>query len=131
MITKFRNHLTAIAIAVTAATTATSIVAQDVRIGAMREGTAWYVFAATLEQMIEPKLGANSVEIIARGGGVANPMVVQGGKADIALSMPSARPSLRSAGANRRTAASPSDPSARFVFLKCALVSPDAERNVR
>ncbi|MEN8748299.1 TAXI family TRAP transporter solute-binding subunit [Marivita sp.] len=86
MITKFRNHLTAIAIAVTAATTATSIVAQDVRIGAMREGTAWYVFAATLEQMIEPKLGANSVEIIARGGGVANPMVVQGGKAEIALS---------------------------------------------
>jgi len=86
MKTKFRNHLTAIAIAVTAATTATPIVAQDVRIGAMREGTAWYVFAATLEQMIEPKLGANSVEIIARGGGVANPMVVQGGKAEIALS---------------------------------------------
>src|SRR6056300_841619 len=86
MITKFRNHLTAIAIAVTAATTATSIVAQDVRIGAMREGSAWYVFAATLEQMLEPALGANTVEVIARGGGVANPMVVQSGKAEIALS---------------------------------------------
>ena len=63
----------------------TCVYAQDVRIGAMREGTSWYVFAATLEQIIEPILGANSVEVIARGGGVANPMVVQGGKAEIAL----------------------------------------------
>lgn len=60
--------------------------AQDIRIGAMREGSSWYVFAATLEQIIEPLLGANTVEVIARGGGVANPMVVQSGKAEIALS---------------------------------------------
>jgi len=60
--------------------------AEDIRIGAMREGSAWYVFAATLEQMLEPALGANTVEVIARGGGVANPMVVQTGKAEIALS---------------------------------------------
>lgn len=66
--------------------TALPVLAGDVRIGAMREGTSWYVFAATLEQMIEPKLGANTVEVIARGGGVANPMVVQQGKAEIALS---------------------------------------------
>lgn len=65
---------------------ATAATAQDVRIGAMREGSSWYVFAATLEQIIEPILGDNSVEVIARGGGVANPMVVQGGKAEIALS---------------------------------------------
>lgn len=65
---------------------ATSVSASDLRIGAMREGSAWYVFAATLEQIIEPILGANSVEIIARGGGIANPMVVQSGKAEIALS---------------------------------------------
>lgn len=71
---------------VTAAIVATSVAAQDVRIGAMREGSSWYVFAATLEQIIEPILGDNSVEVIARGGGVANPMVVQGGKAEIALS---------------------------------------------
>ena len=61
-------------------------VAQDVRIGAMREGSSWYVFAATLEQIIEPILGDNTVEVIARGGGVANPLVVQGGNAEIALS---------------------------------------------
>lgn len=66
--------------------TATAVAAQDVRIGAMREGSSWYVFAATLEQIIEPILGNNTVEVIARGGGISNPMVVQGGKADIALS---------------------------------------------
>jgi TRAP transporter TAXI family solute receptor len=65
---------------------ATGVAAQDIRIGAMREGSSWYVFAATLEQIIEPIIGENSVEVIARGGGVANPMVVQGGKAEIALS---------------------------------------------
>ncbi|KGJ05381.1 hypothetical protein SAMN04487972_10695 [Paracoccus halophilus] len=63
-----------------------SLSADPVRVGAMREGSSWYVFAAALEQLIEPVLGSNSVEIIARGGGVANPMVVQIGKADIALS---------------------------------------------
>lgn len=68
------------------AVTATIAPAQEIRIGAMREGTSWYVFAATLEQMIEPILGANTVEVVARGGGVANPMVVQAGRAEIALS---------------------------------------------
>lgn len=82
-LTGLRHAATAVAIAAIAATT---VAAQDVRIGAMREGSSWYVFAATLEQIIEPILGANSVEVIARGGGVANPMVVQGGKAEIALS---------------------------------------------
>lgn len=70
----------------TALVTATTVQAQDVRIGAMREGSSWYVFAATLEQIIEPVLGENSVEVIARGGGVANPLIVQGGNAEIALS---------------------------------------------
>ena len=60
--------------------------AADIRIGAMRTGSAWYVFAATLEKMLEPQLKGANVEIIARGGGVANPMVVQVGKAEIALS---------------------------------------------
>lgn len=72
--------------AVLLATAALPAAAQDVRIGAMREGSSWYVFAATLQQMIEPILGPNSTEIIARGGGIANPMVVQGGRAEIALS---------------------------------------------
>lgn len=74
-----------IAAAAVAAVTTTAVAAQEVRIGAMREGSSWYVFAATLEQIVEPIIGANSVEIIARGGGVANPMVVESGKAEIAL----------------------------------------------
>ncbi|MGR3792967.1 TAXI family TRAP transporter solute-binding subunit [Vannielia sp. SX4] len=82
----FPRLRTAVTAAAVAATTATSVAAQEVRIGAMREGSSWYVFAATLEQIIEPIIGDNSVEVIARGGGVANPMVVQGGKAEIALS---------------------------------------------
>lgn len=65
---------------------ASAAVAQDIRIGAMREGSAWYVFAATLEQIIEPILGNRSVEVIARGGGISNPLVVQAGNAEIALS---------------------------------------------
>lgn len=82
----FPRLRTVVAAAAVAAITATSVAAQEVRIGAMREGSSWYVFAATLEQIIEPILGDNTVEVIARGGGVANPMVVQGGKAEIALS---------------------------------------------
>lgn len=86
MIAHFTKHLKIAALALTAVFTTTSAFAQEIRIGAMREGSSWYVFAATLEQMIEPSFGDNTVEVIARGGGVANPMVVQSGKAEIALS---------------------------------------------
>ncbi len=86
MLSILKGQLKAAAIAAIAVSMATAAFAQDIRIGAMREGSAWYVFAATLEQMIEPIFGANTVEVIARGGGVANPMVVQSGKAEIALS---------------------------------------------
>lgn len=86
MLSNIRKHLKIATVAVTAVTAASSALAQDIRIGAMREGSSWYVFAATLEQMIEPIFGDNTVEVIARGGGVANPMVVQSGKAEIALS---------------------------------------------
>lgn len=87
MINSMKLRLGSALIAATAALAAVAPAqAQDIRIGAMREGSSWYVFAATLEQMIEPILGDNSVEVIARGGGVANPMVVESGKAEIALS---------------------------------------------
>ncbi len=83
---KFTGLRQAATVVIAGTVLTTSVAAQDVRIGAMREGSSWYVFAATLEQIIEPILGDNSVEVIARGGGIANPMVVQGGKAEIALS---------------------------------------------
>lgn len=86
MFKNIAGRVIGLALTASIATGASIAAAQDVRIGAMREGSAWYIFAATLEQMIEPTLGANTVEVIARGGGVANPMVVQNGRAEIALS---------------------------------------------
>lgn len=86
MIGKYKRQLKFAAVALAAVSGAFAASAQEIRIGAMREGSSWYVFAATLEQMIEPIFGDNTVEVIARGGGVANPMVVQAGKAEIALS---------------------------------------------
>ena len=62
-----------------------AIAADPVRIGAMPVGSGWYVAAAAMEQVFRPALGRD-VEVIARGGGVANPMVVEQGKAEIALS---------------------------------------------
>jgi len=56
-----------------------------IRVGAMQPGSSWYVFAATLDKLIEPRLPGTRIEVVARGGGVANPMVVQNGAAEIAL----------------------------------------------
>lgn len=60
--------------------------AETVRIGAMPVGSGWYVAAAAIKKTLEETASGLDVEIIARGGGVANPMVVQQGKAQIALS---------------------------------------------
>lgn len=61
------------------------VLANDtVKIGAMPVGSGWYVAGAAVAQVLKPVLGGD-VEVIARGGGVANPMVVEAGKADIAF----------------------------------------------
>jgi TRAP transporter TAXI family solute receptor len=60
--------------------------AEPIRIGAMPVGSGWYVGAAAIKKMLEETSSGLDVEIVARGGGVANPMVVQQGKAQIALS---------------------------------------------
>jgi len=55
-------------------------------IAAMAPGTSWYVFAATLAQLLERSLPLSaSVEVIARGGGIGNPALVERGKANIAI----------------------------------------------
>jgi TRAP transporter TAXI family solute receptor len=54
-------------------------------IAAMPPGSSWYVFAATLAQLMEQELPGRSMEIFARGGGTGNPTLVERGKADIAL----------------------------------------------
>lgn len=74
-----------IAAAVLLAAAGAASAAEPVRIGSMPVGSGWYVAAAAMEQIFKPALNRD-VEVIARGGGVANPMVVEQGKADIALS---------------------------------------------
>lgn len=60
---------------------------QVITMAAMPPGTSWYVFAATLSQLLAQELGEGyRVEVIPRGGGVGNPIVVNRGDATIGLS---------------------------------------------
>ncbi len=55
-------------------------------IGAMAPGTSWYVFAATLAQLLEERLPPDwDAEVIARGGAISNPTLVERGQATIAI----------------------------------------------
>lgn len=60
--------------------------ADTIRIGAMPVGSGWYVAAAAVKKALQEAGTGLDAEVVARGGGVANPMVVQQGKAQIALS---------------------------------------------
>ncbi|MBI3434858.1 MAG: TAXI family TRAP transporter solute-binding subunit [Proteobacteria bacterium] len=79
--------LTRLCVALAGFALASSAPAADaLRIGAMPVGSGWYVAASTLEKTLKPVVQGRSIEIIPRGGGVANPIVVESGKAEIALS---------------------------------------------
>ena len=57
-----------------------------ITIGAMPPGTSWYVFAATLAQLLQRSLPAGSqVEVVARGGGIGNPILVDRGEETVAI----------------------------------------------
>ncbi len=58
---------------------------QALVIAAMPPGSSWYVFAATLAQLLEAQMPGRSMEIFARGGGTGNPTLVERGKATIGL----------------------------------------------
>jgi uncharacterized protein len=61
--------------------------AADLKIATMRLGTSWYVFGATLYQLLKPEVPKGTrVEVIAKGGGIGNPITVSSGKAAIGLS---------------------------------------------
>lgn len=56
-------------------------------VAAMPPGTSWYVFGATLSKLLEERLpGKLTVEVIARGGGIGNPILVERGQASVAIS---------------------------------------------
>jgi len=83
-----RRLLTTAALALSAALALPAAAkAAEVKLGAMPLGSIWYVFAASFAKVITPGLPAGSnVEVIARRGGIGNPVIVNDGKADIALS---------------------------------------------
>ncbi|WP_417551533.1 TAXI family TRAP transporter solute-binding subunit [Marinomonas fungiae] len=60
--------------------------AEKLRLGSMPVGSGWYVGAAAIQKMVEESDSELDIEILARGGGVANPMVVDAGKAQLAIS---------------------------------------------
>lgn len=63
-----------------------SVHAEEIKFGAMPLGSIWYVFAATFSKYITPALPPGSkVDIIARGGGIGNPIIVNEKKADVAF----------------------------------------------
>jgi len=57
-----------------------------VKFGAMPIGSSWYVYAASYSKILERALPpGSSIEVIPQGGGIANPLTVSQGKADVAL----------------------------------------------
>lgn len=81
-----RTLMTLSAAALTAPMPAFAQATSDLKFGAMPLGSIWYVFAASFAKHIQPALPAGSkVDIIARGGGIGNPILVNDGKADVAF----------------------------------------------
>ena len=71
----------------TALALSTTAGAQEIKFGAMPLNTWWYVAGASVAALVQPQLpkGAN-IEVLARGGGIANPVVVNDNKAQIGMS---------------------------------------------
>lgn len=82
-IAKLTRGIAAVLLGFTVSFTAS---AETLRLGAMPVGSGWYVAAAAIQKLTEETKTGLDVEIIARGGGVANPMVVEAGKAQLAIS---------------------------------------------
>lgn len=60
---------------------------QDLKFGAMPLNTWWYIAGASITNLVQPQLPAGTkMEVLARGGGIANPAVVNDNRAQIALS---------------------------------------------
>jgi len=82
MLTTLKRTFVAAALAASAAAGA-----QEIKFGAMPLNTWWYVAGASVAALVQPQLpkGAN-IEVLARGGGIANPVVVNDNKAQIGMS---------------------------------------------
>lgn len=73
--------------AAAASAVAGSAAAQELKFGAMPLNTWWYVAGASVAALVQPQLPkGGSIEVLARGGGIANPVVVNDNKAQVAMS---------------------------------------------
>ena len=60
--------------------------AQELKFQAMPLGSIWYVFAASFTKYIQPALPAGAkIDVVARGGGIGNVILVNEKKADLGL----------------------------------------------
>ena len=58
----------------------------DLKFGAMPLNTWWYIAGASITNLVQPQLPAGTkMEVLARGGGIANPVVVNDNKAQVAM----------------------------------------------
>ena len=75
-------------IAVAAALTLSAAAgAQEIKFGAMPLNTWWYVAGASVAALVQPQLPPGAkIEVLARGGGIANPVVVNDNKAQVGMS---------------------------------------------
>lgn len=82
-----RIQAAVLAAALLAAAACTPARREYLSVAAMPPGTSWYVFGATLSKLLEERLPGNvNVEVIARGGGIGNPILVERGQASVAIS---------------------------------------------
>lgn len=58
---------------------------ESVRIAAMGLGSSWYVFGATLSQLMGEEFPDERFEVMPKGGGIGNPSVVEAGVAKVGL----------------------------------------------
>jgi uncharacterized protein len=66
---------------------ATTMAAEPLRLGAMPLNTWWYVAGGAIANLVQSKLPAGTtIEVLARGGGIANPVVTNENKTQIAFS---------------------------------------------
>jgi TRAP transporter TAXI family solute receptor len=61
--------------------------AEPIRIGAMPLNTWWYIAGGAIANLVKSKLPAGTdIEVVARGGGIANPVVASDNKVQVAFS---------------------------------------------
>ncbi len=58
----------------------------QITIASLSPGTAWYVYGATVADLLRPKLPGSKIEVLPQSGGVGNAKLVAQGKANFAFS---------------------------------------------